>query len=146
MKVILLADVKKIGKKNEIKEVNDGYARNSLIPNKKAIGATPNAIQNLKNTLGQKADSNQKADEAEHVAKEKLSGKTVTLKTKTSESGSLFKKVGEGDIQKVVRDQFGINISNLSFSEIKHTGDHKINFKSKNGQSDFDFTLSVSGE
>lgn len=146
MKVILLADVKKIGKKNEIKEVNDGYARNSLIPNKKAIEATPNAIQNLKNTLGQKKESNQKLDKAENVAKEKLSGKTVNLKTKASESGSLFKKVGEGDIQKAIKDQFGINISNLSFSEIKHTGDHKINFKSKNGQSDFDFTLSVLGE
>ena len=90
MKVVLLADVKGQGKKNDIIEVSDGYARNFLIKNKLAQEATATLVNSLK--LSKAADERRKAiekAEALELAK-KLNGTTVTVKIKAGETGKLF--------------------------------------------------------
>ena len=90
MKVVLLADVKGQGKKNDIIEVSDGYARNFLIKNKLAQEATATLVNSLK--LSKAADERRKAiekAEALELAK-KLNGTTVTVKIKAGETGQLF--------------------------------------------------------
>ncbi len=90
MKVVLLADVKGQGKKNDIIEVSDGYARNYLIKNKLAQEATATLVNSLK--LSKAADDRRKAiekAEALELAK-KLNGTTVTVKIKAGETGKLF--------------------------------------------------------
>lgn len=93
MKVILKQDVKGIGKKDEIHEVSDGYARNFLFPRKLAAVADASAV-NIARSKEAAADFH----EAENVAAakalaEKIEGKTVTIKTKGGASGRLFGKV-----------------------------------------------------
>ncbi len=90
MKVVLLVDVKGQGKKNDIIEVSDGYARNYLIKNKLAQEATPTLVNSLK--ISKAADDRRKAiekAEALELAK-KLNGTTVTVKIKAGETGKLF--------------------------------------------------------
>ena len=88
MKVVLTADVKGQGKKNDIVNVSDGYARNYLIKNGLAVEATANMV----NSIGIAADEHRKAverAEAQELAK-RISGMTVTVKIKVGETGKLF--------------------------------------------------------
>ncbi len=90
MKVILLQDVKKIGKKGEVIEASDGYARNFLFPRKLAQEATDSNMHILNN----KKENERKKKLAEIEAAQKLAGelkgKEITIKTKIGESGKLF--------------------------------------------------------
>ncbi len=98
MKVILLEDVKKLGKAGEIVKVSDGYARNMLFPKKLAKEATPGNIKALENKKAQQAEelAREKA-EAEEV-KKTLQGKVVHLQAKGGEGGRLFGAVTNMDI------------------------------------------------
>lgn len=90
MKVVLLQDVKGQGKKNDVINVSDGYARNYLIKNKLAAEATASMVNSLE--ISKKADEHRRAVErAEAMAlAEKLKGMTVTVKIKVGETGKLF--------------------------------------------------------
>ncbi len=90
MKVILTADVKGQGKKNDIINVSDGYARNYLIKNKLAVEATPSMINSLE--ISKKADEHRRAverAEAQALAN-RMQGMTVVVKIKVGETGKLF--------------------------------------------------------
>ncbi len=90
MKVVLLQDVKGQGKKNDVINVSDGYARNFLIKNKLAIEATSTMVNSL--DISKKADEHRRAvekAEAQALAKE-IAGMTVTVKIKVGETGKLF--------------------------------------------------------
>ncbi|MFC0186679.1 50S ribosomal protein L9 [Fictibacillus aquaticus] len=93
MKVVFLQDVKGKGKKGEIKNVSEGYARNYLLPNKLATEANKSAVASVE---GQKKSEEKKAqamkEEAEQL-KEKLAEMTVTVKTKAGEGGRVFGSV-----------------------------------------------------
>lgn len=110
MKVILLQDVQGTGKKGEIKEVKDGYARNCLIAKKLAVEATP---QNINLLEGQKASAQHKIDveiaNAKSVA-EKLEGKTVKIVTKGGAGGKLFGSITGKDISLQLKKQFGLDV------------------------------------
>ena len=90
MKVVLLQDVKGQGKKNDVINVSDGYARNFLIKNKLAVEATATMIKSL--NISKAADEHRKAvEKAEAVAlAKKLEGTTVVVKIKVGETGKLF--------------------------------------------------------
>lgn len=125
MKVILIEDVKGTGKKGEIKEVKDGYARNCLIAKKLAVEATP---QNMNMLEGQKASAQHKIDveisNAKAVA-EKLEGKTVKIIGKGGTSGKLFGSVTGKDISLQIKKQFGLDVDKRKLalgSEIKTFG------------------------
>lgn len=110
MKVIFNVDVRGQGKKGEMKEVSDGYARNYLLPRKLATEATADNINALK--LKEKAKAAQMAKEkaqAEENAK-KLSGVQVIIRAKAGSGGKLFGAVTSQEISKALKEQFDIDI------------------------------------
>lgn len=110
MKVIFNVDVRGQGKKGELKEVSDGYARNYLLPRKLAAEATTDNINALK--LKEKAKAAQMArekTEAEANAK-KLGEITVTVRAKAGGAGKLFGAVTSQEISDALREQHGIEI------------------------------------
>ena len=110
MKVIFNVDVKGQGKKGELKEVSDGYARNYLLPRGLAAEATTDNINTLK--LKEKAKQAQIAREkaeAEENAK-KLSGVQVTIRAKAGKNGKLFGAVTSQEIADALKAQFNIDI------------------------------------
>ena len=110
MKVIFNTDVRGQGKKGEMKEVSDGYARNYLLPRKLASEATADALNALK--LKEKAKAAQMAKEkalAEENAK-RLSGVVVQISARAGQGGRLFGAVTSQEISDALREQHGIEI------------------------------------
>ena len=110
MKVILLEDVKKVGKKGDIVEVSDAYARNVILRKNAGVEATP---ANL-NTLKLKKANDAKVA-AENLAdakalKERIEKASVTLKVKSGEGGKLFGSVSNGQIADAMKEQLDIEI------------------------------------
>ena len=110
MKVILLEDVKSLGKKGEIVNVSDGYARNMILPKKLGVEATPKNLNDLKL---QKANAEKVAQEnleaARAFAKE-LKNRQVTLTLKVGENGKTFGSVSAKEISDAVKTQLGMDI------------------------------------
>lgn len=129
MKVILKQDVRALGRKGDVKEVADGYARNFLLPKGWAVEATP-ANMKLLEDQKQSAIRRELQDEAE--AKEmaaKLNGLTLNFKVKAGDGGRLFGSVTAKDIadqiQKMIH--FELDKRKLELDEaIKAVGDHPI--------------------
>ena len=110
MKVILLQDVPKVGKKDQVLEAKEGYARNYLFPKKLAVEATP---ANMKELQRQEKIRAEKAAElkAEAVALgEKLKNTTVTIQTKCGDGGKLFGAVTNKEIAEQLEKSTGIKI------------------------------------
>jgi large subunit ribosomal protein L9 len=110
MKVILLEDVRELGKKNDIVDVNNGYARNFLFPKKKAIEATASNLSLLKKRrAGEVKIAQEQKDAAEKLAQE-LAGKQVSIKMKAGEHGKLFGSISTKDIADAYMEQFELEI------------------------------------
>lgn len=110
MKVVLLADVKGVGKKGELVNASDGYARNFLLPRKLAKEANAQAMVELKNAESSKAFKIQtETDEAKRTA-DALNGKTVKLSAKAGQGGRLFGSVTAREIAQAVKAQFGVDV------------------------------------
>ncbi len=116
MKVILLADVAGTGKKGEIKEVKDGYARNCLIKKGLAQEATP---QNLNLLQGQKDHAQHKIDVDTQNAKDiaaKLDGKTIPVKAKAGQNGRLFGTVTSKEVSAAIKQTLGCDVDKKKIS------------------------------
>lgn len=110
MKVILLSDIKGVGKKDQVINANDGYARNYLFPKKLAVEATAGNLANLKS----KQESNQyrkdiQKEEAICVAS-KLKEITLQIKVKAGENGKIFGGVTAKEIAENLKTQYNIEI------------------------------------
>lgn len=110
MKVILLSDIKGVGKKDQVINANDGYARNYLFPKKLAVEATTGNLANLKS----KQESNQyrkdiQKEEAICVAS-KLKEITLQIKVKAGENGKIFGGVTAKEIAENLKTQYNIEI------------------------------------
>ena len=132
MKVILLQDVRSLGKTGEIVKVSDGYARNMLFPKGLAKEATEGNIKALENKKAAEAErkAEQKA-EAETI-KAALEKETVTLKSKGGEGGRLFGAVTNVDVAAAIKEQKGFDIDKKKISiptPIKTVGDHTAEIK-----------------
>ncbi len=128
MKVMLTADVKTVGKKNEICEVSDGYARNFLFPRKLAVVADSAAI-NIAKTKEAAADFH----EAQNVAAAqelaaKIEGQTVVMKTKGGQSGRLFGKITSKEVAAALSTAVGAPVDKkkieLDAKDIKDAGEY----------------------
>jgi len=110
MKVIFNADVKGQGRKGELKEVSDGYARNYLLPRKLASEATADNINahNLKEKAKAAQIAREKAEAQENA--KKLSEITVTVRAKAGNGGKLFGAVTSQEISDALKEQHGIEI------------------------------------
>jgi len=132
MKVILLQDVKALGKKNDVVDVADGYAKNGLIGKKLAVEATPKALNDLKL---KKANSDKIAAENLAAAKqlsEDLKDKTVVLKIKCGEGGKTFGSVTGKEIAEEAKKQLGFDIDKKKIviaDAIKSVGTYDVTYK-----------------
>ena len=120
MKVILTQDVKGVGKKDQILEVNDGYARNFLISKKLGVQASTANLALLKSKQDSR-DFKRKEDkkEAEQI-KEKLEKIRLDIKVKSGENGKIFGGVTSKEISDVLKDKYSINIDKKKI-ELKET-------------------------
>ena len=131
MKVILLADVKGTGKKEEIVNVSDGYARNFLFPRNLAAEANSQAMTELKNRENSKKHKiDVETQEAKDTAA-KINGKTVKVTAKAGQGGRLFGSVTAKEIAAVMKTQFGIDIDKrkISVDDIKAFGTYPATVK-----------------
>ena len=132
MKVILIEDVKALGKKGEIVNVSDGYARNKLFPGKLAVDASSKNINDLKL---QKSHEEKVAKEIYEEAKKlaaDLEDKTVTLFVKSGEGGKVFGSVSTKEIAKAANDQLNLELDKkkMQLNEpIKSLGVHEIKIR-----------------
>ncbi len=129
MKVLLLATVKGIGKKNDIKEVNEGYARNFLFPKGLAKVATDQVIQSL--NIQKSTKETQHAVQKNLLLKnlKELEGKTVVLKEKANDTGNLFSSINQSVIAEALFKQHDITIDSEAIilpKPIKQCGTHEI--------------------
>lgn len=132
MKVIFNVDVKGQGKKGEMKEVSDGYARNYLLPRKLAAAATADNINAMK--LKEKAKAAQIAREKEEAQANanKLSEITVTIRAKAGGAGKLFGSVTSQEISAALKEQHGIEIEKnkiVQAEPIKTFGSYSVKAK-----------------
>lgn len=110
MKIILLQDEKKLGKKGDVIEASDGYARNYILPRKIGVEATPGNMNELKL---KKANEDRRAKEILEAAKAMaadLENRQVVLKMKAGEGGKLFGSVSTKDIAEAFKVQQGLDI------------------------------------
>ena len=132
MKVVLLEDVKSLGKKGDIVEVSEGYARNFIIPKKKDVKANQENLNTLKL---QKANEEKIAKEKLEAAKElaaKLNEASVSLTIKGGKDGRTFGSVSSKEIEEAIKSQFGLEIDKkkLVIAEpIKTFGNHEVKVK-----------------
>lgn len=132
MIVILVKDVKGVGKAGEVVKVSDGYARNMLLPKGLATEATEGNIRNLeKQKAIQEANRQKELAEARALA-EKIGQIRVTIITKSGEGGRLFGSITTKDIADALADQHKIAIDKRKFvleAPLKHTGDFELDVK-----------------
>lgn len=132
MQVVLLEDVKALGKKGQIVKVNDGYARNFILPKHLGEEATPAALAKLS---AQKKKEERVAAEnlaaAQAMALE-LAGKSVKIPVKSGEGGRLFGSVSGKEIAEAAQEQFGIELDKkrIALAEpLKTIGVHEVTVK-----------------
>lgn len=131
MKVVLLADVKGHGKKGELCNVSDGYARNFLFPKKLAVEADNTALNELKNREEAKAHHKQEEINAAKATAERLNGKTVTVKAKAGSGGRLFGSVTSKEIAAEIKNSLGVEIDRkkMNVADIKAFGEYNAEIK-----------------
>ena len=132
MKVILQQDVKGQGKKGQLVEVSDGYARNFLLPKKLAVAATAENINTMKQQeKARKAQEAAEKAEAEALAKQ-LEGVMVKIPAKAGEGGRLFGAVTAKEISEALSTQHGLNIAKTKLvldEPIKACGGYQVKAK-----------------
>jgi large subunit ribosomal protein L9 len=132
MIVILIKDVKGVGKAGEVVKVSDGYARNMLLPRGLAAEATEGNVRNLeKQKAIQEGNKQKELTEARELAG-KIGQLKVIIITKSGEGGRLFGSITTKDIADALAQQHKINIDKRKFvleTPIKHTGDFELDIK-----------------
>jgi len=103
MQVILLSDVKGLGKANDVVNVSDGYARNFLFKKKLAKETTASNLNEVKLAAGAKAEHERRALEAAKELKAKLDGQNITIKAKGGEGGKLYGAITASDIAEALK-------------------------------------------
>ncbi len=148
MKVILLQDIKGTGKKGDVKNVSDGYARNFLLGKGLAVEAT---AKNLTELQGKKDSEQHKVDVARAEAQKQadmLKDQKVVVRARCGQNGRLFGTVTLGNVAEAIEKQFGFAVDKRKLSvalEMKNIGDYAAEAKLFNGVST-KFTVAVEGD
>ncbi len=129
MKVIMLKDVRNIGKRDEILNVSDGYARNFLFPQKLAAEATPGMLREIeRKRAAQDAREAERQAEAQATA-DKLRGKVVELEIKCGDKGRLYGSVTAAEVADALEKQHGVTADRRKIDlgdPIREVGDREI--------------------
>ena len=140
MKVILLKNVRGVGLHGEVKNVADGYAINGLFPKKLAEAATSEKIADVEaKRVAHEAEMQKEAEQLDNKVAA-LRGKTITISSRATEKGGLFKAVHEKDIAKAILGEHALAIPEdaITFPEpVKTVGEHVVLLKSKNQKAEF---------
>lgn len=145
MKVVLKQDVKNVGKKDELHEVSDGYARNFLLPRGLAIAASATAVNEVRTKENARRHHAEAEIQAAQALADKLNGSTVVIHAKGGQSGRLFGAVTLKDIAtELARMGHEIDKRKLSLNvrEIKDYGSYEVEAKIHSGVT-AKFTVSV---
>lgn len=135
MKVVLLQDVKGKGKKGELCNVSDGYARNFLFPKNLAVEADNAALNELKNREESIAHHKKEELAAAKETAAKLDGKTVSITAKAGAGGKLFGSVTSKEIAAEIKNSLGIEIDRkkMNVADIKNFGEYTAEIKLHQG-------------
>ena len=131
MKIILLEDIKSVGKKGEVINASDGYARNYLFPRKLAQEATDGNLH----IVNQKNENERKRKlsllEAAQAKAEELKGKEVRLQVKSGEHGKLFGSITSKDIAEALKKQHNVDLDKkkIAVEVIKQLGTYEVEIK-----------------
>lgn len=145
MKVILTQDVKGQGKKGELVNVSDGYARNFLFPRNLATPADAAAMNDLKNKEEAAAFHKKEEKEAALATAELLKGKTVKIAAKAGQNGKLFGSVTAKEVAQALNEQYKVEADKrkLEMTDIKNFGSYAVTLKLPQGVTAA-FTVTVS--
>lgn len=131
MKVILLQDVKGVGKKDQVVNASDGYARNFLFPQKLAVEATPGAMKGIEKMRKAEADREAERRANAMATAENLRGKVVSMTVKTGSQGRLYGSITSAEIAAELKKQHGVEIDkrDIKCDNIRTVGD--VEFEAK---------------
>ncbi len=148
MKMILLADVKALGKKGEVVEVADGYGQNFLIPRKLAAPATDGAVKKRSKEMADQNSKKAREIEAAKITAAALEAKPLVISMKVGNNGKLFGSVTATDIIKAIKEQFDVALDKKTLdvpASIREMGEHKVKAKVYKGV-DASMTVRVQAE
>ncbi|MBR5336844.1 MAG: 50S ribosomal protein L9 [Lachnospiraceae bacterium] len=132
MKVILIEDVKSLGKKGQVVDVSDGYAKNKLLPGKLALEANNKNMNDLKLQKKHEDKVAQENLEAAQALAKDLEGKEVVVSVKSGEGGKVFGSVSSKEVAKAAKDQLGLELDKKKMQmdeAIKTLGYHDVTIK-----------------
>jgi large subunit ribosomal protein L9 len=131
MKIILLADIPKIGNKYDVKDFKEGYAQNVFLSKGLAILATPAELTKLEDRKKQAQKKKEEEMNSFLSLISSIGNKVITIKAKANEKGHLFKAVGPHDVIVAIKEISGIVIDeqSLIMDHIKTLGPHTVSIK-----------------
>jgi len=145
MKLILTADVNDLGKRGDVVDVADGYARNFLLPRSYAVKATSGALEQAEAVREARIEAERKAKEEAETIATQLVGSRVVIAAQAGDEGQLYGSVGVGDVVEGIKRFTGIELtrSQVELEEpIKAIGLHEIQIKA-HPDVEFPLTLDV---
>lgn len=132
MEIVLLEDVKALGKKGELVKVSEGYARNFILPKKLGVEATPKNLNDLKLKKANQEKLAQQQLEAARELGAKLEKASVTLSIKAGDNGKAFGSVSGKEISKAIQEQLGLDVDKKKLvlpEPLKTFGTHEVPVK-----------------
>ena len=132
MKVILLQDVRGKGKKGQLLEVSDGYARNYMLPRKLAVEATPDAVNTMRMNDKAQQEKRQREREEAFALSNRLKDMTIVVKAKGGGAGRLFGSVTTQEISDTLKSGYGIDLDKRRIvldEQIKTVGEYTVKCK-----------------
>ncbi len=132
MDIILLQDVKSLGKKGDVVKVNDGYARNMLLPKKLGVEANSRNMEDLKKQKAEQAQREKEILEEAKALADSIGTKSVTIGIKAGEGGRTFGSVTTKEISTAIKEQLKLDIDKkkLVLSDaLKNVGEYSVPIK-----------------
>ncbi|MDB4977927.1 MAG: large subunit ribosomal protein [Candidatus Peribacteria bacterium] len=132
MEVLLLEDVNGIGKKNDLLIVGDGFALNCLLPQRKALVATPTVRRRYADQIRKRAEEKEKDRARQTAVASAIAGKTVEFTRKVTKTGKLYAAITEENVAEAMRDQHNVDVAieDIDIPEpIKAAGSFNIKVK-----------------
>ena len=132
MEILLLEDINGVGKRNDLLVVGDGFALNFLLPNRKALVATPTVRKRYADQIKRRAEEKENEKKLQQDAAAVLAGKAVVIAHKVAKGGKLYEKVSEEQIVVALREQHQFTATPAAIlidEPIKALGKHQVQLK-----------------
>ncbi|MBP6883915.1 MAG: 50S ribosomal protein L9 [Candidatus Pacebacteria bacterium] len=144
MKVIFLSDVPRVGRKYDVKEINDGYAMNFLLPRKLAVVATPKELASLEKRQKDIVLEREVQEDLLMKSMEEIKSKVVSIKAKANDKGHLFSAIHKKEIMEAMQKENRVTINEEYIDlekPIKEVGEFDVPIKIGNKKSSFKLVI-----